>query len=79
MVGDESFVEYGPLIAGGLSSHPLGALRCRELLQEAVDRLLKGTVLAGSARETAETFLAGVVFSLYSGRIDENHFCHCRL
>ena len=68
VVGDESFVEYGPLIAGGLLRIRLELCVVESFFQEAVGPFIErnGISWVLPMRETAETFLAGVVFSLAS-------------
>lgn len=68
IVGDEAFVEYGPLIAGGLLRIRLELCVVESFFNEAVGPFIQkngyGWILP--IHETVETFLAGTVFSLAS-------------
>lgn len=66
IVGDEAFVEYGPLIAGGLLRIRLELCVVESFFNEAVGPFIEkngyGWILP--LHETVESFLAGSVFSL---------------
>jgi hypothetical protein len=66
IVGDEAFVEYGPLIAGGLLRIRLELCVVESFFNEAVGPFIEkngyGWILP--IHETVESFLAGTVFSL---------------
>jgi len=68
IVGDDAFVEYGPLIAGGLIRIRLELCVVESFFNEAVGPFVQkngyGWILP--LHETVETFLAGTVFSLAS-------------
>jgi hypothetical protein len=68
IVGDEAFVEYGPLIAGGLLRIRLELCVVESFFNEAVGPFIEKNGLSWilPIHETVETFLAGVVFSLAS-------------
>ena len=68
IVGDEAFVEYGPLIAGGLLRIRLELCVVESFFNEAVVPFIEknGVSWILPLHETVETFLAGVVFSLAS-------------
>lgn len=66
VVGKEAFVEYGPLIAGGLLRVRLELCVIESFVNEAVVPFVKenGVSWILPLHETVETFLAGVIFSL---------------
>ena len=68
LVGDENFVEYGPLIAGGLLRIRLELCVVESFFNEAVGPFIEkegfGWILP--LHETVETFLAGTIFALAS-------------
>jgi len=66
VVGKESFVEYGPLIAGGLLRVRLELCVVESFFNEAVLPFVKDKGLGWilPLHETVETFLAGVIFAL---------------
>jgi hypothetical protein len=66
IVGPESFVEYGPLIAGGLLRVRLELCVVESFFQEAVGPFIQqnGVSWILPWHETVETFLAGAIFSL---------------
>jgi hypothetical protein len=66
VVGRESFVEYGPLIAGGLLRVRLELCVVESFINEAVVPFVRENGLSWvlPLHETVETFLAGVVFAL---------------
>jgi hypothetical protein len=66
IVGPESFVEYGPLIAGGLLRVRLELCVVESFFQEAVGPFIaqNGVSWILPWHETVETFLAGAIFSL---------------
>jgi hypothetical protein len=68
IVGDEAFIEYRPLIAGGLLRIRLELCVVESFFNEAVGPFIQkngfGWILP--LHETVETFLAGSVFSLAS-------------
>ncbi len=68
LVGQENFVEYGPLIAGGLLRIRLELCVVESFFNEAVGPFIQreglGWILP--LHETVETFLAGTIFALAS-------------
>lgn len=66
IVGEEQFVEYGPLIAGGLLRIRLELCVVESFFNEAVAPFIKknGLTWVLPLHETVETFLAGTVFAL---------------
>lgn len=66
VVGPESFVEYGPLIAGGLLRVRLELCVVESFFQEAVVPFIERNGLSWilPLHETVETFLAGSIFAL---------------
>lgn len=66
VVGREAFVEYGPLIAGGLLRIRLELCVVESFVNEAVVPFVKQNGLSWilPLHETVETFLAGVIFAL---------------
>jgi len=68
IVGDDAFVEYGPLIAGGLLRIRLELCVVESFFNEAVTPFIKknGLNWVLPLHETVETFLAGSVFALAS-------------
>lgn len=68
IVGDDNFIEYGPLIAGGLLRIRLELCVVESFFAEAVGPFIEknGVSWILPAHETVETFLAGVIFSLAS-------------
>lgn len=68
LVGQDNFVEYGPLIAGGLLRVRLELCVVESFFNEAVGPFIKkeglGWILPW--HETVETFLAGTIFALAS-------------
>lgn len=68
IVGDEAFVEYGPLIAGGLLRIRLELCVVESFFNEAVGPFIEKNGLSWilPLHETVESFLAGVIFSLAS-------------
>lgn len=68
LVGQENFVEYGPLIAGGLLRVRLELCVVESFFNEAVGPFIQkeglGWILPW--HETVETFLAGTIFALAS-------------
>jgi len=66
VVGQKSFVEYGPLIAGGLLRIRLELCVVESFFAEAVGPFIKqnGVTWILPLHETVETFLAGTIFSL---------------
>ena len=66
VVGRESFVEYGPLIAGGLLRVRLELCVVESFVNEAVIPFVQKNGISWilPLHETVETFLAGVIFSL---------------
>lgn len=66
LVGDDKFVEYGPLIAGGLLRVRLELCVVESFFAEAVIPFIKKNGLSWilPLHETVETFLAGTVFAL---------------
>jgi hypothetical protein len=66
VVGREAFVEYGPLIAGGLLRIRLELCVVESFVNEAVIPFVKQNGLSWilPLHETVETFLAGVIFAL---------------
>jgi len=68
VVGSESFVQYGPLIAGGLLRVRLELCVIESFTYEAVVPFVKKNGLSWvlPVHETVETFLAGVIFALAS-------------
>jgi hypothetical protein len=66
VVGRESFIEYGPLIAGGLLRVRLELCVVESFVNEAIIPFIRqnGLNWVLPIHETVETFLAGVVFSL---------------
>mmetsp|Transcript_3205 Transcript_3205/g.9184 ORF Transcript_3205/g.9184 Transcript_3205/m.9184 type:complete len:410 (-) Transcript_3205:152-1381(-) len=66
VVGDESFVEYGPLIAGGLLRVRLELCVVESFFNEAVGPFIKQNGLNWilPLHETVETFIAGTIFAL---------------
>jgi hypothetical protein len=68
IVGEEAFVEYGPLIAGGLLRIRLELCVVESFFNEAVGPFIEknGYDWILPLHETVESFLAGTVFSLAS-------------
>lgn len=68
VVGRDSFVEYGPLIAGGLLRIRLELCVVESFFNEAVGPFIQqnGVTWILPLHETVETFLAGTIFSLAS-------------
>ena len=68
VVGDENFVEYGPLIAGGLLRIRLELCVVESFFNEAVGPFIQknGLNWVLPLHETVETFLAGTVFAAAS-------------
>ena len=68
IVGKESFVEYGPLIAGGLLRVRLELCVVESFFNEAVGPFIEreGLKLVLPLHETVETFLAGSIFAVAS-------------
>jgi hypothetical protein len=68
VVGDQNFVEYGPLIAGGLLRIRLELCVVESFFNEAVAPFIEKNGLSWilPLHETVETFLAGTIFSLAS-------------
>ena len=66
IVGDDAFVEYGPLIAGGLLRIRLEFCVVESFFNEAVGPFIEknGYSWILPLHETVESFLAGTVFSL---------------
>lgn len=66
VVGSESFVEYGPLIAGGLLRVRLELCVVESFFQEAIVPFVakNGLNWVLPLHETVETFLAGTIFAL---------------
>jgi len=68
LVGQENFIEYGPLIAGGLLRIRLELCVVESFFNEAVGPFIEkeglGWILP--LHETVETFLAGTIFALAS-------------
>lgn len=66
IVGEEQFVEYGPLIAGGLLRVRLELCVVESFFNEAVGPFIKqnGLTWILPLHETVETFLAGTIFAL---------------
>jgi hypothetical protein len=66
VVGDESFVEYGPLIAGGLLRVRLELCVVESFFNEAVGPFIQqnGVSWILPLHETVETFIAGTIFAL---------------
>jgi hypothetical protein len=66
VVGDESFVEYGPLIAGGLLRVRLELCVVESFFNEAVGPFIaqNGISWILPLHETVETFIAGTIFAL---------------
>lgn len=66
VVGDENFVEYGPLIAGGLLRVRLELCVVESFFKEAVGPFIAQNGLSWvlPLHETVETFLAGVIFAI---------------
>ncbi|KAL7536422.1 hypothetical protein ACHAXR_008254 [Thalassiosira sp. AJA248-18] len=66
VVGDESFSEYGPLIAGGLLRIRLELCVVESFFNEAVGPFIRENGLNWILpfHETVETFLAGTIFAL---------------
>lgn len=66
VVGDESFVEYGPLIAGGLLRVRLELCVVESFFNEAVGPFIKQNGISWilPLHETVETFIAGTIFAL---------------
>lgn len=66
VVGEESFAEYGPLIAGGLLRVRLELCVVESFINEAVIPFVKQNGLSWILpwHETVETFLAGTIFAL---------------
>jgi hypothetical protein len=66
VVGEENFVEYGPLIAGGLLRIRLELCVVESFFKEAVGPFIQknGVSWILPLHETVETFLAGVIFAL---------------
>ena len=67
-VGRENFVEYGPLIAGGLLRVRLELCVVESFFNEAVGPFIEqnGVSWILPLHETVETFLAGTIFALAS-------------
>lgn len=68
VIGDDAFVEYGPLIAGGLLRIRLELCVVESFWQEAVVPFIARNGLSWvlPLHETVETFIAGVIFALAS-------------
>lgn len=68
VVGRENFVEYGPLIAGGLLRVRLELCVVESFFNEAVGPFIEqnGVSWVLPIHETVETFLAGTIFALAS-------------
>lgn len=68
IVGDDNFVEYGPLIAGGLLRVRLELCVVESFFNEAVGPFIEkeGLKWILPLHETVETFLAGSIFALAS-------------
>lgn len=68
VVGDENFVEYGPLIAGGLLRIRLELCVVESFFNEAVGPFIQKNGLNWilPLHETVETFLAGTIFAAAS-------------
>lgn len=68
LVGKEKFIEYGPLIAGGLLRVRLELCVVESFFNEAVGPFIKENGLSWvlPLHETVETFLAGSIFALAS-------------
>lgn len=68
VIGDDAFVEYGPLIAGGLLRIRLELCVVESFWQEAVVPFIARNGLSWVLpwHETVETFVAGVIFALAS-------------
>lgn len=68
IVGDDNFVEYGPLIAGGLLRVRLELCVVESFFNEAVGPFIEkeGLKWILPLHETVETFLAGTIFALAS-------------
>lgn len=66
IVGDDAFVEYGPLIAGGLLRVRLELCVVESFFKEAVGPFIEqnGVSWILPLHETVETFLAGAIFAL---------------
>lgn len=66
VVGEDAFVQYGPLIAGGLLRVRLELCVVESFVYEAVVPFVKknGVSWILPIHETVETFLAGVIFAL---------------
>ena len=66
VVGPESFVEYGPLIAGGLLRVRLELCVVESFFEEAVVPFIQRNGLSWvlPLHETVETFIAGTIFAL---------------
>ena len=66
LVGEQSFVEYGPLIAGGLLRIRLELCVIESFFNEAVGPFIakNGVSWILPLHETVETFLAGLIFAL---------------
>lgn len=66
VVGEENFVEYGPLISGGLLRIRLELCVIESFFKEAIGPFIKqnGIGWIFPLHETVETFLAGVIFAL---------------
>lgn len=66
IVGKESFVEYGPLIAGGLLRVRLELCVVESFFNEAVGPFIQQNGISWilPLHETVETFLAGTIFAL---------------
>ena len=68
LVGPDNYVEYGPLIAGGLLRVRLELCVVESFFQEAVGPFIEKEGLSWilPLHETVETFLAGTIFALAS-------------
>jgi hypothetical protein len=68
VVGDDAFIEYGPLIAGGLLRIRLELCVVESFFNEAVTPFIQKNGLSWvlPLHETVETFLAGSVFAVAS-------------
>ena len=66
VVGEENFVEYGPLISGGLLRIRLELCVIESFFKEAIGPFIKQNGISWilPLHETVETFLAGVIFAL---------------
>jgi len=66
VVGDENFIEYGPLIAGGLLRVRLELCVVESFFNEAIGPFINKNGLSWvlPLHETVETFLAGTIFAL---------------